>query len=252
MPCCTKWTWPRSAPRSAPFSAPEEVDLRLDGFLAEVGPILSLVNSSVAEPWTCTEDSPRMEGAARTPNDAANIAIDAENERFGASLVTALSHGGHYQSPWPAMPQSFATLSELLGRILADQGRKAGLWPSCGWPKVKIDRLRHGIHRCAARSDRANVGPTSGNQDRPDRPADHGKRRDAVEPDVDVLGQPAVDAGRRRFVRGRLWRHPSCLAREPGAAVGDGLVVRLCDTRGRPLEHPQRVVHRHADRHRHR
>ncbi len=67
-----------------------------------------------------------MEGAARTPNDPANIAIDAETERFGASLVTALSHGGHYQSPWPAMPQSFATLSELSGEYLLTKEGKLG------------------------------------------------------------------------------------------------------------------------------
>ena len=105
------------------YLSPEEL-MRLDGFLAEVGPIL-------AGNWSLLNLGHMTEGLVHgrsggTPNDPANIAIDAETERFGASLVTALSHGGHYQSPWPAMPQSFATLSELSGEYLLTKEGKLG------------------------------------------------------------------------------------------------------------------------------
>jgi hypothetical protein len=49
---------------------------------------------------------------------------DAEMERLSGSLLAAAGRRGRYQSPWPAMPQSFATLSELSGRyLLTKEGR---------------------------------------------------------------------------------------------------------------------------------
>ena len=49
---------------------------------------------------------------------------EQEAERLGASLHAALGRNPKYQSPWPGMPQSFSTLSELNNEyLLAKEGR---------------------------------------------------------------------------------------------------------------------------------
>ena len=108
------------------YLSPDEL-MRLDGFLAEVGPIVS-GNWSLLNLGHMTEGLWRaLEGAARVPNRSRPpSAIDAETERFGASLVSAAVAGGEYQSPWPAMPQSFATLSELSGEYLLTKEGQLG------------------------------------------------------------------------------------------------------------------------------
>ncbi|HEY4309734.1 MAG TPA: MMPL family transporter [Pirellulales bacterium] len=107
------------------YLSPEEL-MKLDGFLSEVGPILSgnwsLLNLGHMTEGMCM----RLEASARAPNDPLSQGVDAEAERFGTSLNTALSHGGRYESPWPAMPQSFATLSELSGEYLLTKEGKLG------------------------------------------------------------------------------------------------------------------------------
>ncbi|HVU87167.1 MAG TPA: MMPL family transporter, partial [Pirellulales bacterium] len=107
------------------YLSPEEL-MRLDGFLTEVGPIVggnwSLLNLGHMTEGLCA----RLEASARAPADPAGAAIDAEAERFATSLNAALSHAGRYESPWPAMPQSFATLSELSGEYLLTKEGKLG------------------------------------------------------------------------------------------------------------------------------
>jgi hypothetical protein len=53
-----------------------------------------------------------------------NEAVQAEAARFSQSLLEALQPEGRYQSPWPEMPCSIATLSELSSEyLLTSQGR---------------------------------------------------------------------------------------------------------------------------------
>ncbi|MBI2827334.1 MAG: MMPL family transporter [Planctomycetia bacterium] len=98
----------------------------LERFLSDVGPILhgnwSLLNLGRMAEGMCA----RLEAAARQPTDPRNAETDVDVERFSASLLAALSQGGRYQSPWPSMPQSFATLSELSGEYLLTKEGKLG------------------------------------------------------------------------------------------------------------------------------
>ena len=107
------------------YLSPEELR-GLDRFLAQVAPILSgqweMLNLGRMTEGLCA----RLDAANKTPGDPAGMALDVEAERFSASLLAALGPGGRYQSPWPAMPQSFATLSELSGEYLLTKEGKLG------------------------------------------------------------------------------------------------------------------------------
>jgi hypothetical protein len=107
------------------YLPPEEL-LGLDRFLSEVGPILegnwSLLNLGHMTEGMCM----RLEASAKAPADDANANLDSDADRFSGSLLAALGQGGRYQSPWPAMPQSFATLSELSGEYLLTKEGKLG------------------------------------------------------------------------------------------------------------------------------
>ena len=105
------------------YLSPEELHA-LDRFLAEVGPIFqgnwSLLNLGHMTEGLCA----RLEASAQAPANPVTPSIDADAERFSGSLLAALGPGGRYQSPWPNMPQSFATLSELSGEyLLTKEGR---------------------------------------------------------------------------------------------------------------------------------
>ena len=69
---------------------------------------------------------------------------------------------------------------------------------------------------------------------------------------VDAVGQHHLDDWRGVLVRRRLRRHSPRAAGQRDSDHRHGLVVRLRDGQRRPSEYPQRDVHRHADRHRHR
>ncbi len=64
---------------------------------------------------------------AAGPNGPAQELIP-EVERLADSLHVALDTPGGYQSPWPTMPQSFATLSELSSEYLLTT---KGNWALC-------------------------------------------------------------------------------------------------------------------------
>ncbi len=97
----------------------------LDHFLSEVGPIVhgnwAMLNLGRMTDALCA----RLNNESRNPA-AARPDTDAETERFSASVLAAIGQGGRYQSPWPAMPQSFATLSELSGEYLLTKEGKLG------------------------------------------------------------------------------------------------------------------------------
>jgi uncharacterized protein len=62
------------------------------------------------------------QAAAGQPEALAAVA--AEQSRFAASLNAALSGAQQYESPWPPLPQSFATLHELRSEyLLTNEGR---------------------------------------------------------------------------------------------------------------------------------
>src|SRR5262249_28927048 len=92
------------------YLSPDEL-LGVDRFLVQVGPILqgnwSLLNLGHMTEALCA----RFEAIGKTPADSTPAAVEADAERFSGSVLSALAQGGRYQSPWPAMPQSFATLS---------------------------------------------------------------------------------------------------------------------------------------------
>jgi hopanoid biosynthesis associated RND transporter like protein HpnN len=95
----------------------------LEHFVGEVGPVLK-------DNWGQLNLGHMLQGlCARLDYEARNPAAvrpeaDAETARLTASVLAGLSGSGQYQSPWPAMPQSFATLSELSGEyLLAKEGK---------------------------------------------------------------------------------------------------------------------------------
>jgi len=100
--------------------------LGLDGFLAEVGPIVGGDWSQLNLGHVTEGMLARLEAERRGVVTGAPGAADAEMERLSGSLLAALGDGGRYQSPWPAMPQSFATLSELSGEYLLTKEGKLG------------------------------------------------------------------------------------------------------------------------------
>ena len=103
-------------------------------------------------------------------------------------------------------------------------------------------------HCRAARFDRPGSREISGDQDRPDGPADPGARRDAKQRVVDQRGDGALVPGGVSGARRRLRRHPPF-------ADGDGLAVDrpdlragLYDARDRPSQYSQQRIRRDFDR----
>jgi hopanoid biosynthesis associated RND transporter like protein HpnN len=93
-----------------------------------LGPMIEGLTRQIALPST----SPRLadEAAAHDSNAAAAAAINRETalarlEQLSESLLVALeTQEGKYQSPWPGIPASLATLSELTDEyLLTNQGR---------------------------------------------------------------------------------------------------------------------------------
>ncbi len=165
-----------------------------------------------AEPRTSWPSgmSARLEAELAAPRRRMTAAGDATSwSGWPAACWPRWPSGGRYQSPWPEMPSSFATLSELNSEyLLTKEGQ-------LGFVLLRLARGDDSFTRCTEATDALReliaqtAGSASRDQDRPDRPADHGKRRDALQPIVDVLGQPAVDGRRGAVVRGRLRRRPA-------------------------------------------
>lgn len=91
----------------------------IEQFLIGVSPIIE------EGKWTrlnlggmLTATNERLMAASRQPNLVNPALVVRESERLTDSLLTTLSQKTRYQSPWPEMPQSFATLSELNAEYL--------------------------------------------------------------------------------------------------------------------------------------
>ena len=98
-----------------------------NSFSTEVGPIVD-GNWSLLNLGHMTEGmNRRLEAAPRSRNRPIGIAAADRGRALQRQPVAAVSPaGGRYQSPWPAMPQSFATLSELSGEYLLTKEGKLG------------------------------------------------------------------------------------------------------------------------------
>ncbi|HET6880065.1 MAG TPA: MMPL family transporter [Pirellulales bacterium] len=93
--------------------------LGIEQFLDSVSPIIDEKNwFGLNLGHLLTGINRRLEAAHAHPEMAAPELICFETGRITDSLLATLAQKEHYQSPWPAMPQSFATLSELNAEYL--------------------------------------------------------------------------------------------------------------------------------------
>jgi len=98
--------------------------LGIERFLQDVKPI-------VEGDWTrlnlgnmISRICARLESSQSDPSGTARAATQVELAGLSESLLAALSERGRYQSPWPGMPGSVATLSELSSEyLLTNEGR---------------------------------------------------------------------------------------------------------------------------------
>jgi uncharacterized protein len=100
------------------YLSPEEL-LGIEQFLDSVSPIIDEgAWSRLNLGRLLTDVNERLEAAAAQP-DAVNPAFIArEAERLTDCMLATLTQKERYRSPWPEMPQSFATLSELNAEYL--------------------------------------------------------------------------------------------------------------------------------------
>lgn len=143
--------------------------LSIERFLDEVEPIvdgdwarLKLGNMAGAM-------SARLSRAAVAPNPALQQATLGELAQLSESLLEALGPQSRYRSPWPEMPCSIATLSELNSEyLLTSQGRMGFVLLQLGQDDEEsfaqgsesIDALRNLIAQTQARHAETKIGLT--------------------------------------------------------------------------------------------
>jgi hypothetical protein len=121
--------------------------LGVERFLSEVSPIVdgnwSRLNLGHMTAGMCM----RLEMAGRNPALPEVQAAGHELERLSDSLLATLSQRRQYQSPWPEMPQSFATLSELSAEyLLTNEGQ-------LGFVLLRLAPGKDGFARCSEATD---------------------------------------------------------------------------------------------------
>ncbi|HUY36603.1 MAG TPA: MMPL family transporter [Pirellulales bacterium] len=139
----------------------------IEQFLDEVSPIVEGNWSRLNLGRIASGMNQRLETAAARP--ALGAAAADEVERLSGSLLGSLTGRRTYQSPWPEMPQSFATLSELnsdyllakdgtLGFVLLRLAQKTedGFIPN----NAAVDALRELVARTNARHPETKIGVT--------------------------------------------------------------------------------------------
>ena len=200
------------------------------------------------------QDRPANAEAARGAAGETELSSPVlELQWLTSSLLTSLrEQGTRYQSPWPGMPASLVTISELCNEyLLTDQGRLGFV----------LLRLAEGDDKLAPRSEAIDVL----------RRLIADLRLRHPDTQIGLTGLPIMENDEMRAsqssmiwasvlsfvgvapaVRGGVRRRASRAAGQPGAAGRHGLGLWLRHADRRPFEHPQRHVHRHADRHRHR
>ena len=143
--------------------------LNIERFLSEAAPIVegdwARLNLSNMTGGMCL----RLEMAAQQPGQPNMPAAQVELERLSDSLLATLGHRKPYQSPWPEMPQSFATLSELSSEYLLTNEGKLGFVllrlassEDEGFTRgtLAVDALRQLIAQTAARHPETKIGLT--------------------------------------------------------------------------------------------
>jgi len=143
--------------------------LAIDRFLARVEP-------TVRGEWTRLKlgnmargMAARLAQAQAANNPQLTAATHAEVTRFAGSLLEALGPASWYRSPWPEMPGSVATLSELSSEYLLTCGGRMGFvllqlaedrGDSFARGSNSIDALRSLIAQSKARHPETKIGLT--------------------------------------------------------------------------------------------
>ncbi|HYW79412.1 MAG TPA: MMPL family transporter, partial [Thermoguttaceae bacterium] len=147
------------------YLTPDEL-LGIEGFLDKVEPIVHGQWSRLKLGTMAAGMSARLQQAETTPP---NAAARAEIARLSESLLTATADDGQYESPWPEMSCSIATISELSSEyLLTNEGRlgcvllRLGADDGDSFAKGSraIDALRDLIAQAEARHPEVNVGLT--------------------------------------------------------------------------------------------
>jgi hypothetical protein len=150
------------------YLEPSEL-LAIERFLDEVEPIVRGDWTRLTVGNMARGTSARLVQAASVDDPALVEAARAEVARFAGSLQEALGPEGKYRSPWPEMPCSIATLSELSSEYLLTCGGRMGFVllqladdQSDGFAQgsESIDALRSVIAQSQARHPETTIGLT--------------------------------------------------------------------------------------------
>ncbi|HVX14976.1 MAG TPA: MMPL family transporter [Pirellulales bacterium] len=147
----------------------QEELLGIEQFLDSVSPIIDEGNwSPLNLGRLLTGVNDRLEATQVRPGLIDPGLVRSETERLTDSLLGTLTQKDRYQSPWPAMPQSFATLSELNAEYLLTKDGTLGFvllrlaQDPDGFARNSqaVDALRDLIAQVNARHPDAKVGLT--------------------------------------------------------------------------------------------
>lgn len=140
----------------------------IDRYLSELSPIIEGNWSRLNLGNMTGGMAARMEMARHGGTSEQQAMAQMELDRLSTSLLGALSQRRQYHSPWPEMPQSFATLSELSSEYLLSPDGKLGfvllrLAPgqnSFAPNSEAVDGLRELIAQASARHPETKIGLT--------------------------------------------------------------------------------------------
>ncbi len=143
--------------------------LKVEGFLDETGPMLDGQWARLNLGNMAMGMAHRLRMVSASPDPSNLAAACQEVDRLSDSLLAMLSQKKQYVSPWPGMPQSFATLSELSSEyLLTNEGRlgfvllRLSRGDDGGFARCSeaVDALRGLIERVEARHPGTRVGLT--------------------------------------------------------------------------------------------
>lgn len=149
------------------YLAPQELQ-GIESFVGEVEPIYGGDWSRLNVGRMAAGLAVRLEHEQQQLGATQQAPSEQELERLAGSLVSLLSSPNEYQSPWPSMPASFATLSELNAEYLLMRGGQLGMVllrmapteASFEGNSIGTDALRELTGRIAARHPEVKIGVT--------------------------------------------------------------------------------------------
>lgn len=149
------------------YLAPQELQ-GIESFVGEVEPIFGGDWSRLNVGRMAAGLAVRLEQEQLQFGTTEQTPSSIELERLAGSLVSLLSAPREYRSPWPSMPASFATLSELNSEYLLMRGGQLGMVLLRMAPgeanfegnSVGTDALRELTGRIAARHPEVKIGVT--------------------------------------------------------------------------------------------